>query len=86
MTGTGVKPGRVNSEVLFRWFVAAHFGGGSLPAYPVVSLPTRVMIQDTGTAACVSFHTSTVMERDFVTRADLRDQSDAPLPLLFLAQ
>lgn len=33
-----VKFGRVNSDVLFRWFVAAHFGGGSLPAYHVVSL------------------------------------------------
>lgn len=33
--------GRVNSDVFFRWFVAAHFGGGSLPASPVVSLLTQ---------------------------------------------
>lgn len=33
-----MKLGRVNSDVLFRWFVGAHFGGGSLDAYIDVSL------------------------------------------------
>lgn len=48
-----VKLGRVNSDVLFRWFVAAHFlGVGACLPTVLFLCQSKGMVQNMGAAAC----------------------------------